>query len=209
GTAYLPLKGSGGQPDTENGTNTEFIGGRPSLSISNDNGASWQVHMIPASNVYDGRGGTNAVENPDESDPSVGISRPSTAHPNGVVYFGWENGHNPSDIVNGNTTQAMVAVSTDDGNTWSAPTDVSSPLGINNVMFPEVIAGNDDSAAFAFLGTPATGDDQANAFPKDPVWNLYISTTYDGGKTWTTVNASPDDPVQRGCIDLQGTTIPP
>jgi hypothetical protein len=29
------------------------------------------------------------------------------------------------------------------------------------------------------------------------VWYAFIATTYDGGKTWTTVNASPNDPVQR------------
>ena len=44
----------------------------------------------------------------------------------------------------------------------------------------------------------------AGAFGDDPswpgVWYLYISTTYDGGKTWTTVNATPNDPVQRGTI---------
>lgn len=106
----------------------------------------------------------------------------------------------------------MVAVSHDDGNTWSAPTDVSSRMGLHNVQFPEVIAGDDTRAAIAFLGTTTIGDDQTNAFtamvPK-PYWHLYISTTYDGGATWTTVDATPDKPVQRGCIDLQGTTIPP
>ena len=32
------------------------------------------------------------------------------------------------------------------------------------------------------------------------VWYLYVATTYDGGATWTTVNATPNDPVQRGTI---------
>jgi hypothetical protein len=31
------------------------------------------------------------------------------------------------------------------------------------------------------------------------VWNLFVSYSYDGGLSWTTVKAS-DDPVQRGCI---------
>jgi hypothetical protein len=72
-----------------------------------------------------------------------------------------------------------------------------------------VIAGNDDRAAFAFLGTANVGDDQTNAFPTDQPWHLYIATTYDSGATWTTVDATPVDFVQRGCVDLQGTTIPP
>jgi hypothetical protein len=29
---------------------------------------------------------------------------------------------------------------------------------------------------------------------------MYVAFTYDGGKTWTTVNATPGDPVQRGCV---------
>jgi hypothetical protein len=207
GNAYLPLKGCGGQFTSNNGTNTEYFGGQPSLSVSSDNGTTWSIHRVPATQVPNGLGGTNLVENPDESDPSVGISRKG-----GVLYFGWGNGHNPSDLKNGDQTQAMVAVSHDHGNTWSPPVDVSSRLGLHNVQFPEVIAGDDDRAAFAFVATTTIGDDQTNAFtamvPK-PFWHLYVATTYDGGATWTTVDATPNKPVQRGCIDLQGTTIPP
>ncbi len=207
GTAYLPLKGCGGQFTTNNGTNTEYYGGQPALSVSADNGTTWTIHSVPATQVPTGIGGSNLVENPDESDPSVGIGRPG-----GVLYFGWENGHNPSDLKNGDQTQAMVAVSRDNGNTWSPPTDVSSRMGVHNVQFPEVIAGDDNRAAFAFLGTKTIGDDQTNAFTKmvpKPLWHLYISTTHDGGASWSTVDATPEKPVQRGCIDLQGTTIPP
>jgi hypothetical protein len=177
--------------------------------VSQDNGTTWIIHRVPATLVADGLGGSNMVENPDESDPSVGISKPS-----GVLYFGWENGHNPPDQpnvppVNGTTTQAMIAVSHDHGTTWSAPVDVGSMLGVKNVQFPEVIAGDDNRAAFAFLGTSDVGDDQTNAFPTDQPWHLYISTTYDGGSTWHTVDTTPGDFVQRGCVDLQGTTVPP
>jgi hypothetical protein len=31
-----------------------------------------------------------------------------------------------------------------------------------------------------------------------------VATTYDRGATWTTVDATPSDPVQRGCIWLGG-----
>jgi hypothetical protein len=209
GTAYVPLKGCGGTPTTQEGTNTEYQGGTPALSVSEDNGATWTIRKVPAVSVPDGLGGSNTVENPDESDPSVGISRPG-----GVLYFGWENGHNPPDQpgvppVNGPETQAMIAVSHDHGTTWTNITDISSSLGVHNVQFPEVIAGDDDRAAFAFIGTAAIGDDQTNAFPHDPPWHLYIATTYDSGATWTTVDTTPVDFVQRGCVDLQGTTIPP
>jgi len=101
-------------------------------------------------------------------------------------------------------------MSTDDGRTWSTPVDVSTPLGIHNVQFPEVIAGDDDRAAFAWLGTTAIGDDQHNGFVgsdgNPAVWHMYVSMTYNGGASWTTVDTTPNDPVQRGCVDLQGTS---
>jgi hypothetical protein len=184
GTAYLPLKGCGGTPTTNNLTNTEYAGGHPSLSVSEDNGSTWNIRMVTAG------------DNSDESDPSVGIGAKNT------IYFGWENGKNPSETVGGPLSQAEIAVSHDRGKTWSQPVNVSSPMGVKNVQFPEVIAGDDDRAAFAFLGTTGIGDDQQNGFVG--AWHLYISTTYDGGQTWSTVDTTPDKPMQRGCIDMQG-----
>ena len=73
---------------------------------------------------------------------------------------------------------------------------------IKNIQFPEVFAGDDNRAAFAFLGTTTAGDDQDPNFKG--AWHLYVSYTYDGGLNWTTVDATPTDPVQRGCIWLQG-----
>ena len=204
GTAYLPLGGCNGQPTINDGTNYEYWGGRPALSISTNNGAGWLLHIVPPGTMADGRGGSNPVSTNNVNDPSVAISKQS-----GVVYFAWNNGVDPSDVQNGTTSQVGVAVSHDDGTTWSAPIDVSSPNGLNNVMFPEIVAGDDNRASVAYLGTSAIGDDQTNAFPKNPPWHLYVSTTYDGGKTWSTVDTTPNDAVERGCIDMQGTTIPP
>ena len=117
---------------------------------------------------------------------------------------------NPTESTYGTTSSARIAMSTDHGRTWSQPVDVSTPMGVHNVQFPEVIAGDDDRAAFAWLGTDATGDDQHNGFVgpdgNPAVWHLYVSVTYDGGQTWTTTDTTPNDPVQRGCIDLQGTS---
>ncbi|MGI8681053.1 MAG: CARDB domain-containing protein [Mycobacteriales bacterium] len=80
-------------------------------------------------------------------------------------------------------------------------------------MFPAVIAGDDNRAAFAFLGTTTAGDYQDSDDPDDPndssfkgVWYLYVATTTDGGKSWVTVNVTPNDPVQRGSICTSGTT---
>jgi len=70
-----------------------------------------------------------------------------------------------------------------------------------------VVAGDDDRAAFAFLGTTTGGDYQAADFTG--IWQVYIAHTYDGGKTWTTTTVdTPNDPVQVGCIWLSGGSNP-
>src|SRR6202043_444771 len=67
-----------------------------------------------------------------------------------------------------------------------------------------VVAGDDNRAAFGFLGTTTTGDSSLD--PNFPgVWQLYIATTYDGGNSWVTINATPDTPIQVGPICNGGT----
>ena len=183
GTAYLPIKGCGGTPTTANLTNNEYAGGMPSMSVSTDNGQTWQVRMNP--------NGSNT----DESDNSVAIG------PKNTVYMTWEDGKNISDSESAHTTAAKVSMSTDKGVTWLNTTNLN-PAGINNVMFPVVTVGDDNRAAVSFLGSAGIGDDQQNGFVGS--WDLYVSTTYDSGKTWTTVDATAGDPVHRGCIDNQG-----
>jgi hypothetical protein len=68
------------------------------------------------------------------------------------------------------------------------------------------MAGDDNRAAFAFLGTPTAGDAQSGDFVG--VWHLYVAFTYDTGRTWTTVDTTPADPVQRGCIWNGGGSNP-
>lgn len=153
--------------------------GRVANAVSTDGGMTWTVRPIPASTTQD------------ESDPSTAVGS------QGTVYTGWEEG--ASDATG---SRPFIAVSHDRGSTWSTPVDVGAAFGIQNVQFPEVIAGDDDRAAFAFLGTPTAGSDQAATFAG--VWHLYVATTYDGGLTWQTVDATPSDPVQRGCIWLAG-----
>jgi Bacterial Ig domain len=127
---------------------------------------------------------------PGANDPSLGIGA------DGTVYFGYQNGDG----------RAKVAVSRDKGLTWTDAGDVGTPFGIQNTSFPVVTAGDADRAAFSFLGTPTGGNFQSADF--GGVWHLYSAHTYDGGLTWTTVDATPNDPVQRGCIWMQGGSNP-
>src|SRR5205085_5113451 len=121
---------------------------------------------------------------PSDSDPSVGIST------GGRVYLAFADNNN----------DPVVAVSDDKGNTWHNVYNVAP--GIHNVAFPAMVAGDDDRAAFAFLGTSAIGSLQARTF--SGVWHLYVASTFDGGNSWTTTDATPNDPVQRGPIWLAG-----
>jgi hypothetical protein len=96
-------------------------------------------------------------------------------------------------------------VSHDKGRTWTDDQNVGAALGVHNAVFPAVVAGDDDRASFAFIGTTTPGNYQdATAFKGD--WHLYVATTYDGGKSWVTVDTTPSDPVQRGSICTGGTT---
>jgi hypothetical protein len=152
---------------------------RPGVAVSTDNGLNWVVRTVPdAKSISPG------------SDPSV------AAGSNKTIYFGYVN-------VDGH---AKIAVSQDRGLHWSKSEDAGTPFGVQNAEFAEVIAGDDNRAAYAFLGTPTVGDTQSADFRG--VWHLYVAFTYNGGSTWTTADATPADPVQRGCIWNSGGSNP-
>lgn len=152
--------------------------GGASVVVSRDNGITWTVKTIHEGSYTAGTGDT---------DPSVGIGADNT------IYVGYQNsdGH------------PHIAVSTDHGDTWH---DVDVGQGvIQNNVFPEVVAGDGDRAAFGFLGTSTaggyTGTDSFTG-----VWYFYVATTVDRGQTYTLVDATNGDPVQIGSICTGGTT---
>jgi hypothetical protein len=148
-------------------------GGNQAVVVSEDNGVSWNVRAVPNSLAAG-------------SDPSLGISK------NGRVYFGFADNNN----------HPVIAISEDHGQSWHDVKDVGAAAGINNAVFSEVVAGDDNRAAFAFLGSKSIGALDARTFPG--VWYMYVAATYDGGTTWHLVNATPNDPVQRGPVWLNG-----
>src|SRR5437588_4904723 len=79
--------------------------------------------------------------------------------------------------------------------------DVGAAYGAHNVAFPTATAGDAGRAAIAFYGSttpngPTTGDSNDTTFTG--VWHLYVAHTFDGGNTWTTSDATPTMPMQRG-----------
>jgi hypothetical protein len=133
-------------------------------------------------------------------DPSIAVGRGDKTGGHGRLYFATHDGA---------TDHAVVTTSADHVN-WSAPVDLSvssanstgDAFGVKSIVFPTVIAGDDDRAAVAFLGTKDAGNAYVDGFTGH--WDLYIAVTYDGGNTWTSVDATPNDPVQRGPICLSG-----
>lgn len=116
---------------------------------------------------------------PGPADPSVGIAI------DGTLYFCGVDGDG----------HPRVSVSSDQGRTWTNQYDIGAAQHIVNTVFPEAVAGDPDRAACGFIGTTQGGNFQALDFPGD--WFAFIATTYDGGQSWHTVNATPDAPVQR------------
>lgn len=154
-------------------------GGSQGVIVTTNNGLTWNVRIVT---------GSTPPKAAALVDPSLGIGS------QGRLYFGYM----------GSDGHARIAVSNDQGVTWGNNQDVGAALGIKNTTFPVVVAGDNDRAAFGFLGTMTDGDYGDNV-GFNGVWHLYVAVTYDGGVTWNTVDATPHDPVQRGSICNQGT----
>jgi len=161
--------------------NRSCLGGNAAVVVSTDNGMSWTVRPI-----------TNALtlpSSPSTDDPSVAIDAVGTVY----ALF----------ALNG--TQATVAVSRDQGVTWSNIYDVGAAFGVKNVAFPAAVGGSatgtaltstDGRAAVAFYGSTNPGcDSSADQFAG--VWHLYVAETFDSGAHWTTTDVTPTLPMQR------------
>ncbi len=126
-----------------------------------------------------------AVSQTNGADPSIGIDKANT------IYFCYVNNE-----AGGTQGHAHVAVGKRVGSTinWIRDRDIGLASGVVNAAHTEAIAGDAGRAACGFYGTNVSGNYQSGTFPG--VWYPFIATTYDEGRTWTTVNASPNDPVQ-------------
>ena len=155
-------------------------GGEQGVAVSEDNGLTWSIRTVAGST-------------PGDTDPSVGIAS------DGTVYFGFIN----------TDGSARVAVSHDRGQSWSNPANVGHSESLKNGVFPAVVAGDPNRAAMFWIGTTTAG---ANGVATDKsfpgTWYGFIASTYDGGNSWVTVNATGTDPVQRGVVCTHGTTCP-
>ncbi|HEX3281542.1 MAG TPA: PKD domain-containing protein [Pyrinomonadaceae bacterium] len=167
-------------------------GGKQGLIVSTDAGTTWTIRQVtgslpPVAGILD---------------PSVAISKdaPEAGGTSNTIYFSYV-GKQPGTIPasEANDNHVYVTASKDRGLTWSTPVDVGTSVGVKNAVFPSAVAGDANRAAVAFIGTSMSGDHEAADFKG--TWFGYVAHTYDGGRTWTTVNATPKGPVQRdACI---------
>src|ERR1051326_3938430 len=175
-------------------------GGKQSIVVSTDGGTTWAIRQIP-----DSLAPVSGI-----LDPSLGISNapPEAGATSNTIYFSYV-GKQPGTVPTAEQqdNHIYVAVSRDRGLTWDKSTDVGILAGVKNAVFPAVVAGDANRAAVAFIGTSTSGDHQAADFKG--TWYGYVAHTYDGGRTWTTVNATPAGPVQReACIWNGGGSNP-
>jgi hypothetical protein len=156
-------------------------GGVGSVVVSVDNGVTWTVR-----HVVDTVANIQASPSASFQDPAVGIDA------SGRVYY----------IIANADSAAAVFTSDDHGATWTLRGDVGAPYGLQNIRYPAAVAGDAGRASVAFYGTTASGDALQGSF--NGVWHLYVANTFDGGVHWSTNDATPNAPMQRGCIWAKG-----
>src|SRR6266487_3467311 len=162
-------------------------GGTGAVVVSEDNGLTWNIRPVQNAN-------SQTRANANLQDPAVGVDSA------GRVYFAMS-----SSTVAGSATggsNAIVATSSDRGQTWQNIFDVGAVYGLKNIAFPAAVAVDAGRASVAFYGSTTSGDGSANSF--NGIWHLYVASTFDGGLHWTTADVTPKDPMQRGCIWSHG-----
>lgn len=150
--------------------------GQPLIAVSADDGVSWQRALVSD---------MPALGN----DPAVAVDT------SGNVYYVFQSEE---------TSHILLATSTDQGATWSAPVDVTPP-GITAAHLPALAAGDDGRLALAWVGTDDPEGfeaDLAEDETPNATWHGYISVITDAlspAPTVTTVRVNPaDDPLVRG-----------
>jgi len=157
------------------------------LPVNQCNGRQGGVTSTDGGTTFTEFAVTGSVSQPNGADPSIALDADSTA------YYCYVN-NEPVAMGQPPEGHVHVKVSTDGGATWIRDVDIGASHGIVNASHTEAIGGSSGRAACGFVGTNVPGNYQALSF--SGMWYAFVATTYDGGLTWTTVNASPNDPVQ-------------
>jgi len=138
----------------------------PAAGVTRDEGKSWQLATAPSA------GGV-----------AVGLGLVvGAADEAGNVYLSWAEAKQKQMTV-------YLAVSKDDGKTWSKPIVVDDDAG--SKVFPAIAAGDAGRVAIAYYH--ADQHDYPSNVPKDTHWNVTLAWTADalnGTPTWERANLS-------------------
>jgi hypothetical protein len=183
GHVHIAPDGSAWLPDNS------CSGGRQGGAFSLDAGTTPWTEFVVQKTVADANGPTFTTSSQaNGADPSIGIDSTNT------IYYCYVNNEGNGE------GHVHVAVGKRNGSTvnWIRDADVGASHGIINAAENEAVGGSEGRAACGFLGTNVA-DSPGSTYENGNftgVWYAYIATTYDEGRTWVTVNATPNDPVQ-------------
>lgn len=165
-------------------------------AFSTDGGQSWTEFIVP-NNVGPAGNPPTGISQANGADPSIAIDA------NSRIYYAYVN--NQANGIEGRArvatgtlqctgTNPVTGARTGCSVQWDRDIDIGDSHGIVNAAEIEAIGGDAGRAAVGFIGTNRSGDYQAGSFPGS--WYAFIAMTYNSGQNWTTVNATPNDPVQ-------------
>ncbi len=155
------------------------------VMVSHDSGMSWEEGIHTDNGMYDG-----LAINPDVGTDNRGNAYLASPGEDGRLY---------------------MTMGGEQGTAWGTPIPVSPP-DVNFTQFSVVTAGEPGHVAFAYLGTrdnvSAWEEPNPSNARDEAVWHLFITTTttaMDTEPVFVTRQVTPEeDPVQRGCIWLNG-----
>ena len=158
--------------------------GQAWIGRSTDNGVTWDTLLVDNTVGFDGH---EAIVSTDRA---------------GNVYYFFLDEH----------TLPRLSVSTDDGESWSSPINVTAP-GVTTAKFPSIVAGEEGRISFFYVGStnplgPAVHDrddsgEYVNASAvENATWNAYVGfslNALDAQPVFATVTPHPlSDPLARG-----------
>jgi len=150
----------------------------PVVGVSVDNGLTWTVRHGPT---------TFGAE---ELDPDV------TVTPDGTAYM----------LYRGTDHLQYLVRSHDRFANWDGPWRVTPP-DVRSSVFAGITSGDDGRIAMSYLATRDTAEEPSKA-PNATRWHVYVTMSLDAAAatpTFATTQVSSDsDPVQIGCIWLNG-----